>query len=180
MMAMSLARSAASGGQRCLLIDADVRKPTLHTALGVPATPGLVELTLDCAPLESVNRWASADGFDFLSAGRPTSDALSPFTIEAFGRALAGLKQLYDVIVIDSAPLLLASEGLVVSGYASLTLFVVKWRTTPREIARKAAQLLTRSSAGPCLSVLAQVDLRRLGRDERRMEVQYRRAYQSQ
>ena len=177
-VALSLARSTANGGQRCLLIDADIRKPTLHASLRVPATPGLVELTLDRAPLADVTRAVAGERFDFVAAGRPTQDALSPFTIKAFGGVLAELKRHYDVIVIDSPPVLLAFEGLVLSGCADMTLFVVKWRSTPREIARKAARLLARCSAGPCLAVLSQVNLRHLRRDDRQMEQHYRGAYQ--
>ena len=177
-MALSIARSVAGGGKRCLLVDADIRNPVLHSNLGVPATPGLVDLSLDRVLVTSVVRQVPSEGFDFLPAGRTTPDALAPFTADAFGRYLTEFKHSYDVIVIDSAPALLASEVLVLSGSADLTLFLVKWRTTPREIARKGAVMLSRSSAGPCIAVLAQVDIRRLGRDERRMEEQYRTAYQ--
>jgi succinoglycan biosynthesis transport protein ExoP len=66
------------------------------------------------------------------------------------------------VIVIDSAPVLLASEGLVVAGVADMILLLVKWRTTPRAVTRKAATMITRSSGGPCLTVLSQVNVRRM------------------
>jgi len=177
-VALSLARSIANGGQRCLLIDADIRNPSLHASLGVPATPGLVELAVDRVGLDTVARQVAGERFDFLPVGRPTTDPLSPFTTEAFGAILAQLKRSYDVIVIDTAPILFAAEGLVLVGRADLTLFLVKWRTTPREIARKAAHLLTRSSAGPCLSVLSQVNLRRMRDGKgRQMEEHYRDAY---
>ena len=177
-VALSLARNAASGGQRCLLIDADIRNPSLHATLGMPATPGLVELMLDHVPFRQVARRIAGESFDFISAGRPTPDTLGPFTLESFGRTLAELKQSYDVIVLDSAPILLASEVLVLVGCADMTLFLAKWRTTPRQIARKAAGLITRCSAGPCLAVLSQVDLRRMRvAGGRRMEAYYTNRY---
>ena len=177
-MATLLARSVANSGQRCLLIDADIRTPALHDRLRVPATPGLVELTLDQAPVATVVRSVPGEQFDLLPAGRPTQDTLSPFTTDAFSRSLSDLRRNYEVIVIDTAPLLLASESLVLSGVADLTLFLVQWRVTPREVARKAALLLTRCSTGPCLSVLSQVDLRRMRRrDGQRMETYYRTAH---
>jgi capsular exopolysaccharide synthesis family protein len=178
--ALSLARSVASAGQRCLLIDADIRDPSLHRTLGLPATPGLVELTIDQAPLESVIRDVDGEGFVFLPAGRPTRDVLSPFTGAGFAEMFADLKRIYDVIVIDSAPVLLAPEGLVLAGLTDLTLFVVKWRTTPREIVQKSAQLLTRSSAGPVVAALSQVNLQEMRRSGTKgVEDQYRKAYQS-
>ena len=179
-MALSLARSVACGGRRCLLVDADVRDPSLHKTLGVPAAPGLVDLVLDQAPSAGVLRRVVEAGteFDVLPAGRPPGDALRPFASDTFRVALDELKQRYDVIVIDSAPALLAPEVLVLAGRADLALLLVKWRTTPREIARKTARLLVRCSAGPCLAVLSQVDLHRMpARSTRRLEEQYRAAY---
>ena len=163
-LALSLARNVAGAGQRCLLIDADIRNPSLHAILGAPATPGLVELSVDRQLSGSVIRRPTGEAFDFLAAGRPTPDVLGAFTVDGFGGALSELKRSYDVIVIDSAPILLASESLVLLGFADLTLFLVKWRTTPREASRKAAQLLARCSAGTALAVLSQVDLRRARR----------------
>jgi polysaccharide biosynthesis transport protein len=177
-VALSLARSVANSGQRCLLIDADVRDPSMHATLRVPAAPGLVDLTLDRSPSADALRALPEEGFDLLPAGRPPGDALSPFTIDAFGVLLGELKQQYDVIVIDSAPALLAAEVLVLAGRADLTLLLVKWRTTPREIALKTAQLLGRCSSGPCLAVLSQVDLHRMRAGAARgIEEQYRAAY---
>ena len=177
-VALSLARSAAAGGQRCLLIDADIRNPSLHGMLNVPATPGLVDATLDDSPLGTVTRRIPGEEFDFLSAGRPTKDMLSPFTKASFGQALVDLRKRYDIIVIDSAPVLLAAEALVLSASADLTLLLVRWRVTPRQVARKAALLLGRCSAGPCLAVLSRANLRKMRSGwGQRIEEQYRTAY---
>jgi Mrp family chromosome partitioning ATPase len=172
-VALSLARSVANGGQRCLLIDADVRNPSLHTDLGVPATPGLVEVTVDGVPVDAVAGTPPKEQFGFLSAGRPIEDTLRPFMADTFGQLLTEMKGRFDVIVIDSAPVLLAPEGLVLAGCADLTLLIVKWHTTPREIARKAATMITRRGAGPCLAVLSQVNLRRMSRRTARRELDY-------
>jgi capsular exopolysaccharide synthesis family protein len=175
-VALSLARSIANAGKRCLLIDADIRNPSLHTTLRVPATPGLVDMILDATPVASAIRNLVNERFDLLPVGRPTPDTLAPF--ENFDAVLTRLKQNYDVIILDSAPVLLASEGLVLSRYVDLTLFLVKWRTTPREIARKAVMLLTRHTGGACLAVLTQVSSTHLRRGEAGVEDRYRAAYQ--
>lgn len=175
-VALALARSVANAGQRCLLIDADVRKPSLHTSLHVPATPGLVDLALDPTTISAI-RTIADERFDLLPVGRPTVDMLSLFTDNRLNGMLTMLKEKYDVIILDSAPVLLASEGLVISGYADVTLFLVKWRTTPREIVRKAAAMLTRCSSGTCLSVLTQMSSHHLRRGGAGVEDQYRSAY---
>lgn len=178
--ALSFARSISACGQRCLLVDGDIRKPTLYNLLKVPARPGLVELTLDEAPFGTVVRQVPGEAFDFLSPGRPTRDSLSPFTTKAFGQVIGELRQRYDVIVIDSAPVLIAAEALVLNSVADVSLILVKWRTTPRQLARKAVQLLSRSSAGTCLAVLSQVNLRRMraGKSEL-LEARHRASYMS-
>ena len=176
-VALSLARSLADAGQRCLLIDADLRNPSLHSRLGVPATPGLADFALDGEAILSMIRPIAAERFDFLPVGRPTQDTLSLFTVDGFGITLNELKRSYDVIVLDSAPLLLASEGLVLSCYADLTLFLVQWRSTPRELARKAAMLLTQCSRGLCLAVLAQVSAKHLRQSHPRTQDYYSAAF---
>jgi succinoglycan biosynthesis transport protein ExoP len=176
-LALALARSIGRSSRRCLLIDADLRNPSLHTTLRVPGTPGLVDLTRDDGASTAASiRPMPDDGFDLLPAGRPTQDILSPF--EDFSATLTRLKRDYDVIILDSAPLLLAAEGLVLSGHADLTLFLVKWRTTPRQIVRKASSLLTRCSTGKCLAVLSQVSDKHLRRGGASVEDQYRATYQ--
>ncbi len=159
-VALQLAHNVCASGQRCLLIDGDSRNPTLHRRLGVPATPGLGDFVLDHAPIATVVRKTGSCQFDVLTAGRPAVDGLSPASADAFSAALQILKQDYDVIVIDSGPILSAPESLVLSRCSDMTLFLIKWRQTSREVARKAALLLGRCSAGPCLAVLSQVDLR--------------------
>jgi Mrp family chromosome partitioning ATPase len=176
-LALSLARSVAKAGQRCLLVDADIRNPSLHATLGLSALPGLVELTLDKADMDTIVRRPADESFDFLSAGRPTQDPLAPFTIGDFGPALKQWKSRFDVVVIDCAPVLLASETLVLAGCVDLILFMVRWRATPRDLAVQATNLLTRCSTGPCLSVMSQVDLRRIRRGGWHTAAYYQKAY---
>ena len=177
-LALSLARSIANGGERCLLIDADIRRPSLHSALRVPAMPGLVDVAIDGVPTAAALKRIANERFDFLTAGRPTDDPLRPFRSDSLINVLRELRASYDLIIIDSSPLLAASEALVLSSYADLTLLLVRWRHTRKELARKASSLLTRCSSGTCLAVLSQVDSRRLGKHEvDRIEGRYKAVY---
>jgi Mrp family chromosome partitioning ATPase len=118
--------------------------------------------------------------FTFLAAGATTADPLQPFEGSSFGAMIKAAQERFDVIVIDTPAVLVAPEAVLLSGHADVTLFVAKWRSTPRELARKAVDML-RLPTAHCLGVLTQVDVGQLDRHETdRMEEAYRAYYRRQ
>jgi uncharacterized protein involved in exopolysaccharide biosynthesis/Mrp family chromosome partitioning ATPase len=175
-LALSIARSAAKGGQSCLLVDGDLRRASLFRMLAVEEGPGLPE-AVQAGRTDDLVLPVAGERFLFLGAGRPVEDPLQPFETERFAELLDSLKQRFDVIVFDAPAVLAAPEALLLSGHADVTLFLAKWRSTPKDLARKAVDLL-RTRSAHCLGVLSQVDVRRLDRREAdRVEETYRAYY---
>jgi capsular exopolysaccharide synthesis family protein len=111
-VAASYALVAAAAGDRVLLVDADLRHPSLHTFFDVPRSPGLVEIVEDeVDPAEAVRPLPEFDGLDLLTAGYQTG---RPGEIVASRRVSTVLEwardRLYQCVVIDSPPVLAGAD----------------------------------------------------------------------
>jgi protein-tyrosine kinase len=138
-VAANLAHAMArQQGCRVLLIDADLRNPSLHSALGVCQAPGLSEYLLEeAAELSAIQR-GQIENLFFLAAGRPVS---GPSGIISNGRLkpmLDRLSPLFEWIVIDSPAALPVSDAELISGFCDGVVMVVRSNSTPFDLVRKA------------------------------------------
>jgi capsular exopolysaccharide synthesis family protein len=127
-------------GRRALLIDADLRGPRLHQALGTSSTPGLSEYLLGEADEFAVMQRGPMENLFFIPSGQMVS---SPAELVANGRLkflLNRLEPLFDWIIIDSPPAVPVSDAGLLANYCDGVLMVVRSNATPFDIARKARQ----------------------------------------
>jgi polysaccharide biosynthesis transport protein len=123
-LAFGLAAAQASTPQRVLLIDANMHDPTLETALGLPASPGLGAVLHGDTPLEAaVQRWGTR-GLDVLSAGVKTTNATALLDSTATRALLKTASERYDLVLINAAPFTLA-DGLLMSRLADRAVVVL-------------------------------------------------------
>lgn len=155
---------AASLGQmeKTLLIDADMRRPTLAKVCKfAPNTPGLSNFVAGTSELkECIHKFEDA-GVDVMTAGVIPSNPLELISAKRFVQALEFLKEHYDRIVIDSAPMQAVSDALVLASYADALVYVVKADATPHTVARNSIQRLLNSNAPVTGVVLNQFDARK-------------------
>jgi len=116
------ANIAKVSGQSTLLIDADLRAPSLHEVFGIPLDPGLAEVLSGEASLEEVIQSTVTGPVQLIPAGRLRMSAHTLFGNDNFQQILKTLRLQYRYIVIDCPPLLSASEALVVAKVADGTL----------------------------------------------------------
>ena len=161
-VAISLARLAARMGQKVALIDADLRRPSIARSLNLEnAQYGLVEALSGAAPIE---RCFQKDPRSTVNVLATMQKAKSPPDIlgsVAMERMVKGLKGAFDLVVIDSAPLLPVNDTKVLSRVADAVLFVVRWEKTPRDAAIVAVRSLADSRATIAGVVLARADVDR-------------------
>jgi capsular exopolysaccharide synthesis family protein len=141
--AVGLAATAAQWDRRVLVVDLDLHHPRVAESADVaaPAAPGVAELVAGTATLEQAIVRADGGGFDVLVARRtrnPTGLIASP----RMRQVLEELRARYDLIVIDTAPLLAVSDGRVATRLADKVLYVARWRRTPVSAVRRALQVL--------------------------------------
>ena len=146
--AANLAIAFALEGRRVLLVDADLRKPAVHTLFDVPNTQGLTTmLRSDSVSLESVAHTNEQERLKVLTSG-----PLPPNPAEMLGsqRMLTVLQRLQasqDVLIIDSAPLRVVTDAAILSAFVDGTLLVIDASKSRRAAVRLGREALTRVNA---------------------------------
>jgi polysaccharide biosynthesis transport protein len=118
-LALSLARS----GKRVLLVDGDLRKPTLHRLFDVAAAPGLAEAICGGLPVREAVRPSVQPGLWVLPAGQLTADAIDALARGTTRELFRELAEDYDLVVVDSAPVLPVADTLSLAEHADAVLF---------------------------------------------------------
>jgi tyrosine-protein kinase Etk/Wzc len=133
----NLAVTMAQAGQRVLLIDADMRRGTLHHAIGVRSENGLSELISGQIPLETaLRRVPGAENLSFIPRGDVPPNPSELLMHQNFGELLDQVAPLYDVVVIDTPPVLAVTDAAVIGHQTGTCLMVVRFGfNQQREIA---------------------------------------------
>lgn len=134
--------------ERVLLIDADMRRPSLATEFGfAKGTDGLAELVAGTASLEDCTHQLDKLGIDLITAGAVPPNPLDLLSSKRFDGLLAELREKYDQIIIDSAPTQAVSDSLVLSTKADALIYVIKSDATPANVAVNGLQRLMKVGA---------------------------------
>lgn len=137
-----LAHNFAQMGKSVLLIDGDLRRRTLRNYL-TEAEPGsLVSAIVGTKSLKEVVQSTTELGFDCLLAEESMVNPADLFISQKFEKLIEDARQIYDLIIIDSAPLLLAPDGQILAKYADATLLGVRWNMTSRAQVAEALRLI--------------------------------------
>jgi Mrp family chromosome partitioning ATPase len=155
-LALALARLAGLSGRRVLLIDGAANQASLHSALGMTTRPGLAECLTGRNSLEAVIEIDPPSGSHILLAGeeRPRKLFRRPATAD-FLRALAGI---YDLVIVDTEPVLSSTRGAALAGFADDIVLVVRYRETRRSKVRVALRKLRRAGAARICAALIGAD----------------------
>jgi polysaccharide biosynthesis transport protein len=163
-LALSLARSASLSGEKVLLIDCDMRRPSLGHRLRVGGNAGLSELLRGKATLMDVLHadpsGAPGGGMHFIPAAKPNGDAFGLFIGPEMALLLADARREYSLIVLDSPPVQAVTEARMLAAVADATVLCVRWRSTPRIVVSRALELLDDAHAQVVGVVLTRVDPR--------------------
>ena len=138
----TLARSFAQMEWRTLLVDADMRKPTMHAIFGIDRAPGLTDLFQGHVPEEDAIAATNSPHLDLLSAGSPSQAVAELLQSAATPALLKSLAARYDYVVVDSPPLTSITDRLLLAGYVDGILFVVNGLVSPRELVKSAREQL--------------------------------------
>ncbi len=161
---LSLARLLALSGKSVLVVDCDLRRPTVHRALGRPQDPGLVDLLLRREPLERVVQQDPGSPARFIAAGTAHRNAAALLGSPELPELLRGLRERYDVVLLDSAPVLAVADPRLLSTMVDKTVFLVRWGHGDRGGVSEALKRLVAAGADIAGVALTRVDLRRNAR----------------
>jgi capsular exopolysaccharide synthesis family protein len=141
-IAVCLGIASVSSGQRVLLVDCDFARPQVHRMADVKNDLGLTDILRGTAPLEETIRQAAGHRLSILTIGRSREGAVDLLNSERMEQLLTRLKQAFDIIILDSAPVLEVSNALILGSLAEKTILVTRrdW-TTHRKASYAASQL---------------------------------------
>jgi capsular exopolysaccharide synthesis family protein len=158
---LALARQMASACRKVLLIEADLRRPRIGKALGSSNTPGLADILRDEMALDDVVRKDARSGAHFITAGSSEDsprDLLETRTMERLLHLAAGS---YDLVLIDTPPVMVVSDTAALARLVDGCLFLVQWSSTPRDVAVSSLQQLAEHGTPILGTVLVQVDMKK-------------------
>ena len=161
MTTYALGRMSAVSGSRTLVIDGDFRRRQLTEATGVEPDVGLIEHLFGEVALEQALLTDEASGLDILPLSNQRNTPRDVFGSRSFDALLQRLEEHYDLIVIDTGPLLLMAESRVIVSKVDQVIVVAKWRATTRSALKQTMGILTQFHANVAGVVLNFVDLRK-------------------
>jgi capsular exopolysaccharide synthesis family protein len=148
--------------KKVLLIDADLRRPKIGRLVGRdPKSPGLADLVAGQAQISQCVFFQEQAGIHVLPAGTVPPNPLELLSSRRFEEVIAKIKDAFDIVVIDSPPLQLVSDALVLAQHSSSVIYVVKADATPYQVAQNGIKRLRRVGAPLLGVVLNQLDLER-------------------
>ncbi len=179
-LTLSLGRMSAMSGARTLVIDGDFRRRQLTEIAGLKPEIGFIEHLFGAGQLSDAitkDRKSTLDILPLSQSGHTPHDV---FGTRAYDDLMTRLRSMYDLILIDTGPLLLMAEARVVAGKVDKTILVVRWRSSQRSAARQSLALLRAFNADLLGVTLNMVDLnrRRHHRDPGATYKAYRKYYQ--
>jgi len=156
----NLAITFALAGQRVLVVDADMRRSTLHQLLNVERRPGLADYLSGDAELDQTIKPASIENLFLLPSGSSGSNVVSLLKSTRMSEFVKIARQQFDVVLFDCTPLLGVSDASIVAKLTDACLLVVQHRRFPRSMLLRVKQMLEAFGVTVLGVVLNNVDVR--------------------
>jgi len=142
---VNLATVFAQAGQRVVIVDSDLRRPTLHKILRVSNNLGLTNYLLKQNTLEEVIQTTPVPMLDFMASGKLPSSSMSILNSPQMKDLIAELKQRYDFVFFDSPPILGVSDAAVLASEVDMAIQVIQYRRYPQPMNIRAKQLIEKA-----------------------------------
>lgn len=139
---LNLATVFAQNGNRCLVVDSDLRRPSIHKVLKVSNSIGLTNYLLKQNTLEEVIQTTSLQTLDFLPSGKLPSSSMGILSSAKMKELIRELKSRYDFVFFDSPPLLGVSDASILASEMDMVLQVVQYRRYPQPMTLRAKQMI--------------------------------------
>ena len=160
-LALALAQTLAMSGARVLLMDTDMRKPSIARQLGVKAKHTLGEVLVGQSTLKQALIRDKNASIDVLPSKPDTKFALELLSSAKMTDLMAELRGTYDAIVMDTPPVMAVADVVALSPHIDALIYAVRWGATPRPLAATAMKQLRATHVPLVGAVLARVDLDR-------------------
>lgn len=155
-----LARIMATSGQSVVVVDCDLRRRSINQFLGVPVKAGLLEVLSGKARLTDVLIGDEVTTVKYLPLAESAYTPKDVFGSAAMDAVLDKLRSMFDIVILDTPPVLAVVDTRILARKADVTAMLVRWRKTPRKAVQSSLDLLKDSEAHVCGVVLTQVNVK--------------------
>jgi succinoglycan biosynthesis transport protein ExoP len=156
-VASNLAAALAHAGANVLLVDADLRRPSLSQVFQTSEPRGLIDLLAGRASLGDVIVPTDLPGLGLVTVGAATDRPAEMFDVARLTRVFAGMTAAADVVVVDSAPALTVSDPIALTRVSDVVVMVANVRRTRRGAVRAAAEEIRAAGSGTTVGVITGV-----------------------
>jgi capsular exopolysaccharide synthesis family protein len=139
---INLATVFAQAGNRVLVVDSDLRRPTLHKLFKVSNNLGLTNYLLKQNDLAELVQTTPVPNLDFMASGRLPNSSMGILGSAQMKELISELKQRYDFILFDSPPILGVSDASILASEVDLVMQVIQYRRYPQPMTIRAKQMI--------------------------------------
>ncbi len=157
----NLAIVCAQMGQRTVILDADLRRPVQHILFELEREEGLTDALVHRRELSEVAKPTSIENLDVVTCGVIPPNPATLLGSAAMGERIEELAQHYDIVIIDTPPVIVVTDAVLVARKTDGVLLVVRCNSTPREAARHTAETLRTANIPLIGAVLNDMDVTR-------------------
>ncbi|MBE0669577.1 MAG: CpsD/CapB family tyrosine-protein kinase [Anaerolineales bacterium] len=134
------ANMASTGRKKVLLLDLDFRKPSVGKMLSFPKGPGISDYLWGTVPKEEIIRKATMPGLFVIPVGKTNSSPADTLAGEKFRSFLQGLRSQFDLVIIDTPPVLPVPDAVTISEQVDAFIMLFRLSYTPHHLFRKALE----------------------------------------
>ncbi|NLT41124.1 MAG: polysaccharide biosynthesis tyrosine autokinase [Anaerolineae bacterium] len=164
LVSSNLAVAIAQEGRTAIIIDADLRRPTLHRFFGLPNRLGFTSLVMDeTLTVDDALHDTDVPGLQVITSGPLPPNPLDMLASQRAQDLLAILRDRCDMLLLDSPPVLSVTDAMLLASHADAALLVTAARSTRRDLVLKAFETLKRSNIDIIGTVLNKVRQSELG-----------------
>lgn len=156
---MAFATLVANSGKKVLLIDGDLKRPTVAKTMKKDFKYGLSDLLTGAAKEEQVICHEKETGLDYIPSSPNTVNSHNLLGSNRMKEFLTKMRTQYDMIIIDTPPIMAISDCIVLANQADTTLFILRWQKTPRDIVKLAVKQLKSFNLNIAGVVMTRIDL---------------------
>jgi capsular exopolysaccharide synthesis family protein len=138
----NLATVFAQNGSRVLVVDSDLRRPSLHKVLKVSNSVGLTNFLLKQNTLEEVIQTTPLATLDFMPSGKLPSSSMGVLSSAQMKELIRDLKRRYDYVFFDSPPIMGVSDASILASEVDCVLQVIQYRRYPQPMTIRAKQMI--------------------------------------
>jgi capsular exopolysaccharide synthesis family protein len=159
--AINLGISVAREGKRVVIVDSDLRRPVIHKYLEISNEVGVTDILQEITPMDEAIQPTHIQGLSAITSGSAPADPGGLIESDFMEHLVSELSNRFDLVILDSAPLLVKSDALILAKHVEGTIVVLESGKTTRHAIHEMMEILANASVRPLGFVLNKLPLER-------------------